>query len=71
MTKTLRKIDQLNTKIYDNKYTKLFDRRRKINISTREKREVQVQSIFYKNKPYPKHNLKSYIKRTMRKKKIK
>ena len=45
--KTLRNIDKFNIKRYDKNIQKYLDRRRKFNISTREKRNAKKQSILY------------------------
>ena len=63
MKKTLRNIDKLNIKRYDKNIQKYLGGRRKFNISTREEREVQVWSTFYKNKSYPKQNLRNTMKK--------
>ena len=70
MKKILGNIDKFNIKRYDKNIQKCLDRRRKFNISTREKRNVKIQSIYYKNKAYPTQNLRNSVKTTMRKRKL-
>ena len=68
--KTLRNIERLNIKRYAKNIQKYLDRRSKFPINTREKRNVKIRSIYYKNKSYPTQNLRNIVKTKMRKRKI-
>ena len=67
MKKTIRKF---NIKRYDKNMQKYLDSRREFNISTREEKNVHIQSIFEKNKSYPTQNLRNIAKTSKRKRKI-